>query len=370
MNISDEFCKVMRDFLRDMRNTFPEFEPLIKKYWKDESFFSHIEDKDEREKTLKESESKSLLFLFKFCQKKYPPRFFDILYQNDSIFKEDSDFDTEFLPHIHFKNLWQFEISQQTRETIWKYLQLITFSIVGSIENKEAFGDAAKLFEAINADEFKSKLEETMDQMKNIFENFQEPSAEEQNDFNMPKPEDIHNHINGMMNGKLGRLAKEIAEETAADLDLDLENTKDVKEVFNKLIKNPTKLMGLVKSVGSKIENKIKSGEIKESELMEEATDIMNKMKDMPGMGNIQSMLNKMGMGGGKVNMGAMKSKLNTNLRMAKMKERMKEKVEKKAQESASEEKPTVFSTGEAVEKTPRGTQKPVEKKKKNKNKK
>ena len=75
------------------------------------------------------------------------------------MFKENSTLDTEFLPHIHFKTLWKLDISQKTRETIWKYLQLILFCIIGTIENREAFGDTAKLFEAINADDFKDKLQ-------------------------------------------------------------------------------------------------------------------------------------------------------------------------------------------------------------------
>lgn len=37
------------------------------------------------------------------------------------MFKEDSTIDTEFLPHIYFKNLWQFDITQKTRDVIWKY---------------------------------------------------------------------------------------------------------------------------------------------------------------------------------------------------------------------------------------------------------
>jgi DNA polymerase/3'-5' exonuclease PolX len=91
-------------------------------------------------------------------------------------------------------------------------------------------------------------------------------------------------------------------------------------------MKNPTKLMGLVKTIGDKLDSKLKSGELKESEMIQEATDIMNSMKNMPGMGNIQSMLNKMGMGhlgglGGKVNSGAMEAELNKKMRqIAKLK--------------------------------------------------
>jgi hypothetical protein len=366
--IPEEFSKVIKDFVQDIKSTFPEVSPLINKWWKDKSSFSNIENIEEREKLCLDAETKSIKFLFKYCQKKFPPRFFEILYQNEDMFKEDSESDTEFLPHIHFKNLWQFDISQKTRDTIWKYLQLIMFSIVGSIDNKEAFGDTSKLFEAINEDEFKTKLEETMEQMSGLFEKSEKNTEENSKEGSLPNANDIHAHITGMLDGKLGKLAKEIAEETAAGLNIEMDDATDMKSVFNNLIKNPGKLMGLVKSVGDKLDTRIKSGEIKESELMAEATEIMNKMKDMPGMDNIQSMLNKMGMGaGGKMNMGAMKSQLGKNMKMAQMKERMKAKAEtnKLAKETATQNTTTppntVFSTGETVEKTPRGSKPEIE---------
>lgn len=382
MKIPDEFSKVVTDLIRDIKETFPEVVGLIQKWWKELSDFEYIDHEVERIKAFEESRETSIQFLFSFCQKKFPPRFFEILYQNDEMFKVDSDIDTEFLPHIHFKNLWQFDISQKTRDTIWKYLQLILFSIIGSLENKEAFGDSAKLFEAINQDDFKNKLEETLSQMQGLFDM---PSSENSDSsFNMPEgmpnAEDIHQHINGMLDGQLGKLAKEIAEETAANLNIDMENVTDMKDVFSNLVKNPTKLMGLVKSVGDKLDSRIKSGEIKESELISEATDIMNKMKNMPGMENIQSMLGKMGIPGlggkgAKMNMGAMEAQMNKNLKAAQMRERMKAKAEAanlaKAQQMAAassnnvihqnapltdEQIFSVFSTGEKVERTPRGT--------------
>ena len=387
--IPDEFVKVIKDFVGDLKTTFPEYDSLIGKWWKNNSTFDYIENEEERNKAILAAEESSTKMLFSFCQKKLPPRFFDILYKNEDIFKEDYEGDTEFLPHIHFKSLWQFNISQTTRDTIWKYLQLITFSIVGSINDKEAFGDTAKLFEAINQDEFKNKLEEALSQMQGIFDmsgNFGQEADSEAGEnganFNMgdiPNANDIHDHISGMLDGKLGKLAKEIAEETAEDLNMDMENVTDMKDVFQKLVKNPTKLMGLVKTVGDKLDTKINSGDIKESELIAEATEMMNKMKNMPGMGNIQSMLNKMGMGnlgglGGKVNAGAMEAELNKKMKTAKMKERMKAKAEANLKAKidaelmkASTSQPVVndeeilkiFSTGEKVERTPRGA-KPV----------
>lgn len=330
--VPPEFVKVLRDFVADLKVTFPEYVPFVDKWWKSRDYFHFIEDEEERSTAYDKAEAKSAKILFEHCQKKLPPRFFDILYQNAEMFDEASDVDTEFFPRIHFKNLWQCDISDATRETIWKYLQLMLFSVVGSLEDKNAFGESAKLFEAINGDEFKSKLEDTFEHMKDLFD------ASASDGMEIPDPEQINDHITGMLDGKIGQLAREIAEETAADLNMDMEGHTDMNGVFQQLMKNPSKLMGLVQKVGTKLDSKLKSGELKESEMLEEATEIMNKMKSMPGMGNIQSMLSKMGMGGlagggggGKLNTGAMEAQLNQRLKMAKTKERIRAKAEASA---------------------------------------
>jgi hypothetical protein len=71
------------------------------------------------------------------------------------------------------------------------------------------------------------------------------------------------------------------------------------------------------------------------------------------GMGGMMS--NMMGgLGGkGKVNVGAMESALNKNLKMAKAKERMKARLEEKQKINASNSSANVFSMGEKAEKTP-----------------
>ena len=236
------------------------------------------------------------------------------------------------------------------------------------------------MFETINETEFKTKLEETLTQMQGLFDlsgNFDEASEGLPAGINMeniPDATQIHEHITGMLDGKLGQLAREIAEETAANLNMDFEGATDMKDIFQKLVKNPTKLMGLVKTVGDKLDSKIKSGDLKETELIAEATEMMNKMKNMPGMENIQSMLSKMGMGnlGGKVNMGAMEANLNQKMKLAKTKDRIREKAEANAKAKleqqtsqqvftqppsiSEEELIKIFSSGEKVERTPRGT--------------
>ena len=410
--IPDEFKKVIFDFVGDISNTFPEYR---------ETLGSFLEGST--------NDSVNVVsILYQYCSKVYPERFFDILYKNDKIFnKEDAanvNVNTHFLPNIDFCALWNTEgISDATRETIWKYLQLILMTIITNIEDKKSFGDAANLFEAINENELRGKLEETIQQMYNMFEpnnsssahagadasastdnatndetntgkkpsfNFfdwakdiggdgdegDEGEKDSYSSFSSANAESIHEHISNILNGKIGKLAKEIAEETAKDVDFDMDFDEskgdgvNFQNVFQKMFKNPGKLMGLVKSVGSKLDQKFKSGEIKESELMQEASELLSKMKNMPGMNNLTDMLNKMGMGnmggnmkgnaGGKMNFGAMQSQLQRNMKMSKMKERMQEKLSQKQQQSQQQSQqqkthpaPAVFSTGETVERTP-----------------
>ena len=68
-----------------------------------------------------------------------------------------------------------------------------------------------------------------------------------------------------------------------------LKSKTAIINLFQNLFKNPTKLMDLVTKVGSKLDTKIKSGDLKESELLAEAAEMMQHMKDMPGMENIQN---------------------------------------------------------------------------------
>ena len=382
--IPEEFKKVIGDFISDISNTFPEYLPIINRWWKTK------EDILTEEEIIADRKQKTDA-IFSHCIHVFPERFFDILYQNVEIFKEDSAVNTEFLPGISFKYLWNCDISDKTKETIWKYLQLILLSIIGCVKDQSAFGDTAKLFESINEDEFKDKLQETLEKMQNLFEKSETSEGEKTESagasegMNMPSADEIHSHINGMLGGKLGDLAREIAEETAGNLNIDMDNVTDVKGVFQNLFKNPGKLMSLVKNVGDKLDTKIKSGEINQSELMAEASEIMGKMKDMPGMGDIQSMLGKMGMGGmggfGKntrVDTNAMKMQMDKYTKMEQMKQRMQKKAEqaKKNAETplpqpvktySEQELKEFLDSVEKGEKTPRDAKPKTGKKKKGK---
>jgi len=331
--IPPEFLKVIKDFLTDMIATFPEYEDPLKKL---------AVDIVENEKN--EEPSKDIVNLFNHCKEIYTPRFFDLLYQNNEIY--NGDHAIYFLPGIDFRDVWKQDITEKTRLIIWKYLQLVCFSIVNSENNSDSFGDTANLFEAINEDELKGKLEETMEQMSKIFDMsgnaFANTDGEAgMNMEDMPNPDELHEHISGLLDGKLGRLASEITEETMKDFQ-DISGVNSVTDIFQVLFKDPGRLMKMIKKVGGNLDEKIKSGEIKESELMEEASELMKKLHKMPGMENMQKMMSQMGMPTGgknsKVNMGAFQGQMQRNISKAKTKERLRRKLEKKKKNAQDEQ--------------------------------
>ena len=302
MEIPENFKSTIIDFVKGLSVTFPEYINLWEKW-------SNIEETSE-------NEYKSL---FEYFLTVYPERFFDIIYQNNDIFLKDSKINTFFLPGVDFKTLYNCKgLSENSKKTIWKYLQLILLTISSSIKDKSDFGETAKLFDCIDDNELQEKLKDTMNGISDFFnkmgvnvdnleENSEEPRNENEtgekykegnsstnftfdnpNGPNLPNLEQLHEQLKGLFDGKIGKLAKELAEEISGEFSNILGESSDVKstgDVFKKIMKNPKKMMDLVKTIGDKIKLKMDSGEISRDELMKEATDIMQKMKGMGGMG-------------------------------------------------------------------------------------
>ncbi len=325
----DDLEKVIRDFTRDVLTTFPE---------RKEGLNHHLEqiaaaDDDAPAPT------GAVEGVRKHLRLAYPPRFFDILYQNDEMFSQEEPL--ELLPGIDFRELWSANISDGTRQTIWKYLQLVLFTLVAKMEDGTSFGEAASLFEAIDPEEFRTKLEETIDEMQSCFTEEGADGGEESDKpgeggagvGELPDPEVLHEHVKEMMGGKLGQLAQEIAEEAAAELGLNDTEKRDQHSAFQALMKNPMKLMGLVKKVGGKLNEKIKTGEIKEAELLKEATEMVERMKSVPGMGGLESLLRR---GGAKPDFAAMQAHLRRNSKVAGQRDRMRAKLAERQRSAAA----------------------------------
>ena len=315
MEIPESFRSTIVDMTADLTTTFPEYAFLWSKW--------------------KTADAEGLSELYTYCLGVFPERFFDILYQNDDIFKPDDETNTVFLPNVDFKLLFNCEgVSETTKKTIWKYLQLVLFIVVGSIEDKSKFGESANLFDGIDENILQEKLEETMSGISDFFKNMEpDATAETTEGVELPKVDDIHAHLKGIFDGKIGKLAKEMAEEISGDfVDLvgdvaDGENT--TQDVIKKLMKNPKKMMGLVKTVGDKLTTKMDSGEISKDDIMKEAGEILGKMKEMGGGDKISELLKTFAGGMGK-NMKVDMNAIDRMTSQSETKERLKKKMEQK----------------------------------------
>jgi hypothetical protein len=309
--MDEKFSKIITDFTNDLILTFPELKQSLDKL--------------------------NILKTYDHCVELYPKLFFEILYENETLF----DKECFLLPDINFSLIMKdndniIGISEKTKKTIWKYLQLILFSVLEKINSNKSFGDTSKIFEGIEENELHKKIAETMEEMKNLFsESSEEGKDANDNGSNIDlDPEKMKSHLDELMNGKIGTLAKEIAEEAKNSIG-------DEKEFMQNVMKNPQKILSLVKNIGGKLEEKISSGQVKESELLEEATQIMDKIQDIPGL---KEMMSKMGLNG-KMDFKAMANKMQQHMQGSKTKERLQKKRENRMNEKAKESNEAKEST-------------------------
>ena len=306
--VPKEFFKVMKDFMADLASTYPELVPTL------DADLAAIHAAPLEEVSPPELAA-HYQAVYTYLVGKLPEHFFDILGERPELFAKTCF----FLPGIDFKQLWGENISENTKLVLWKYLKLLMLLVVSNMTDKKGFGDAAKMFDSMNDADLKAKLDEATKDIHNFF-----------TDMPLPNPADLQDHLQGLMGGKLGSLAKEIADETVGDAS---------PEKMQEMLKDPSKLFGLVHSVGDKIDKKIKAGELKESELIEEAVNMLAKIKEIPGMGGFENMFKKFA-GGGKVDLNGMQSKLNQNMKAAKMKERMQQKLKERKGAAVPEPSP------------------------------
>lgn len=329
------FKRIITDFMTDLATTFPEYAPVLHKH-------------------LAQAATDDYAALYAHCQQAYPPQFFNILYKTAG--NEVAE-PLLLLPEIDFRPIiTSTEITEQTRDSLWQYLQLTLFTIIGTIKDRTAFGDdTANLFGAISPEEMQAKMKEAIENMQDILGgmgldgmgmggNAAEAAAGVDMSGNMPNVDELHNHLNGILGGQIGKFAAEITEEWAGELGVNLDDTtinsqQGMTEFFMKLMKDPAKLYTLMKRIGERFEQKIKSGELSQKEMEREAKELAEKLKNIPGMERWGSTLAGMtqgrgGRGSGANNAAAAASAeivgLRKQLEFEQMKERLRAKRERR----------------------------------------
>ena len=264
--MSDNSKKLLKSFILDIVKVFPEYEKRLRKS------YSKILNA--------EKDSEGLLSSF----------FYNIDDISKSLSENDfSVFDKDpiILDNVSFKLIWGSNISNETRNNIWRYLQ--TFCVY-NINNKQGETDIEDVLNSIKQNvkvsdkgtlknmKMLKKLTESLNS-NIVMELLSEKKEEVKKDIKDVKmgDENIKGMENILENSSIGRIAKEVSQE------LDIESM--IKEGGGGIesLMNGDNMMNIFKSISEKIDNS------QDGNIMEEAMNLSKNMKDNPLFSSLMS---------------------------------------------------------------------------------
>ena len=253
--------------------------------------------------------------IYKHCYDIFPKYFSEILNEDNILFENE----LYLLPNINISELMNDDkLSDKSKKIIWKYLQMILFHIVEKIKEDKT--------NPLSENEFNERIEESIEEIKSMFKNEDVSGMNESmmNDSsnNFTDNENLKSNLDKIMSGKIGSIAKEIAEETTKEL-----GTENEEEAIKHLFNNPKNLFGIVNKLGDKLNDKELIDEImNDNDILGNMTNIVKDMENNPMM---KQMMRQMGMNG-KMDFNSMNQKFQQQNKRDKMKEKLKEKLERK----------------------------------------
>ena len=250
--MSENINKLFKSFIDDIINVFPEYEKRLLSYYKD-AIESNQKDHPKIVEFLKNMNEIS-----------------DQVINKDVTLFED---DPIILQNVSFKLIWNADISDQTKNTIWKYLQTFCIINIQSESTTEKINEVIKL---IDSNE-KVKDKETVRNMKKLKKLNETFDINEVKKVISENPESIGDGVNQMdtmfENTSIGKIAKEITK------DLDIESIVSNGGGIEDLLSGGG-MANIMKTISSKMSDK--EGQLDTNQLMKEATDICGSMEGNP----------------------------------------------------------------------------------------
>ena len=253
---------IFRSFINDITNVFPEYKKRIDKYY-NEVFESEGSGSDH---------PKIVEFLKNIHE------------ISDKIIDKDIhlfDEDPIILQNVSFKLLWNSDITSQTKNSIWKYLQTFCIINIRSESSDEKINEVIRLLDSNEKVKDKDTVK-NMKKLKRLNETFDIQELEKVINEN---PESIDDGIQKMdsmfENTSIGKIAKEITQ------DLDIENIIGNGGGMEDLLSGGG-IANIMKTITSKMSDK--EGQLDTEQLMKEATTICGSMEGNPLFSSLMGM--------------------------------------------------------------------------------
>jgi hypothetical protein len=192
----------------------------------------------------------------------------------------------DLIDGVPLNKIWQSDISDKTKNDIWKYLQtfcIININLNSSKELKDLLSGETTEIDTENRKDLKDlkrikKLKESIDTI-NTTNKTNNPELEGMNDI--------------FSNTGIGALAKEIAEglnfEEMLGSNPDLDGGEQSMESIMQNMMNPGNFMNLFQNINSKVQEKISKGDIDENMLTGEAQNLYGNFQNNPMFQNMMN---------------------------------------------------------------------------------
>lgn len=250
--MSESASKLFKSLIKDIIIVFPEYEKRLLKYYS-----TTLENDNNEDPKLKD--------------------FLENLEEiTDNIIEKDINVfnnDPVLLQNVSFKLIWNSDITDNTKNSLWKYLQ--SFCII-NIQNKSGKDKIQEVLKKIESKE-KVKDKETVKNMKKIKKLNESFDVNEIKDVLENKPETVEKGMNEMdqmfTNTGIGKLAKEITEEL--DIENMVNNGGGIQDLFS-----GGNMANIMQTISSKMNDN--QDTLNSDDLMKEATNICSSMQDNP----------------------------------------------------------------------------------------
>jgi hypothetical protein len=259
-DVENQLFTIFGNFIRDLSKTYPEIKSCLYRNYEDCLL--------EGDKSLSEQPKLE--------------KFLTLIGEHEKFITDKNleffDIEVEFLEEISFKNLWSKNISNKTRESIWKYLQ--TFQIINiNLRSSQQLKDALSQIGTDTQIEVDKSTAKDLKKLKKLSEGVKKEVKEEESD--------LDQMLGPLMDSGIGDIAKEVAktmdiEKMFGSVD---ENSNPME--FMSQMMNPEKMGAIFQNINSVMEKKMDSGELTKDSLKSEAEGMMGTLGENPMFKNM-----------------------------------------------------------------------------------
>lgn len=268
MEIDSQIFRIFSSFIRDLSKTFPEIKNCLYRNYENEITGENLQLSN--------------------CPK--IKCFLEKINENSKMIemKDDKFFDIEnILEEISFNRLWEKNISDKTKTTIWKYFQ--TFSIINiNLNSSKQLQEALIGMENSEIKKEDIKDKQTAKELKKLKKLTEEVKNTETNS----DESDLENMLGGLMDSNIGSIAKEVASNMKIDeMFADINENTNPMDVMAKMM-DPQQMGNIFQNINNVMKEKMDKGELNEEILKKEAQNMYGDMENNPLFGNLMQKMN------------------------------------------------------------------------------